>query len=55
MAGESWRPRYSQGLPATAGLTLIAAGLFITLTLTPAGLVFCVLGVVALWLPTPRR
>jgi hypothetical protein len=55
MAGESWRPRCSQGLLATAGLTLIAAGLLISVTLTPADLVLCVLGVVAFWLPTPRR
>jgi hypothetical protein len=39
---------------AAGGLTLIATGLLVAIELSAAGLVFCVLGVLAFWIPTPR-
>jgi hypothetical protein len=42
-------------LVAATGLTLIAGGLLVAMELSAAGLIFCVLGVLAFWLPSPRH
>jgi hypothetical protein len=39
---------------AATGLTLIAAGLYVAIELSAAGLIFCVLGVLASWIATPH-
>jgi hypothetical protein len=52
---EGWRPRFSRGHLAAVGITFIAAGLLVAIEISAAGLIFCVLGVLAFWLPTPRR
>jgi hypothetical protein len=49
---HSW---FSRRHLATVGLMLVAAGLLVSIELSAAGLIFCVLGVLAFWLPAPPQ
>jgi hypothetical protein len=49
------RPRLSRAYAGAIGLVLISTGLLISAEISAAGLLLCVLGVIAFWLPIPRR
>jgi hypothetical protein len=46
---------FSRRHVGAVGLTLIATGLLVSIELSAAGLIGCVLGVLAFWIPVPRQ